>query len=202
VQFWDLRFGSLLQSFAKHQADVLALVVSPSEHAVYAAGVDSQLIEFRRVSVKEHANAAPLAAGGNADTSAIPNEPLKDKWVLTVAHRIHSHDVRALAVGGAQRTSNSAAGAATVFGFGVVEPEGFILSGGVDTKLVVYSVSRFAQHVPQSLSPFPQRSCVSMAKADRLFLLHHDKTLHLWRLGAPQPGTSACSIFESTLMCC
>lgn len=197
VQFWDLRFGSLLFSFTKHQADVLALAVAPSENAVYAAGVDSQLIEFRRVSVKDSsATDAMPAAASDAGAAAGAS---RDKWVMTVTVRAHSHDVRALVIGGKRSASSSAASSAaqastsseqsSPFGIGgQSESEGFLISGGVDTKLVAYSVTRFAQQGPVSLTPFPHRPCVSLARSSRLLLAHHDKSLHLWRLGAPQPG--------------
>ena len=47
----------------------------------------------------------------------------KDRWVLSKKMRDHTHDVRALALG----------------------PQGLLVTGGVDTNLIVYSTLDFGQ---------------------------------------------------------
>lgn len=43
TQFWDGHFGTLIQRFAKHSSDVLALVASPDGRDIFSAGVDSRV---------------------------------------------------------------------------------------------------------------------------------------------------------------
>lgn len=43
TQFWDGAFGTLLQRFAKHSSDVLAIEASPDGRDVFASGVDSRV---------------------------------------------------------------------------------------------------------------------------------------------------------------
>lgn len=49
TQFWDGKFGTLLQSFKQHEADVLVLAVSDDSEVVYASGVDNKVIQIKRV---------------------------------------------------------------------------------------------------------------------------------------------------------
>ncbi|KAK9825655.1 hypothetical protein WJX81_005809 [Elliptochloris bilobata] len=74
VALWDARLGTRLAGFSRHRADVLALAASPDGGALFAAGVDSQVALFRRVS-----------AGSQ-------------RWAFLEARRPHTHDVRAAAV--------------------------------------------------------------------------------------------------------
>ncbi|KAG8747670.1 U3 small nucleolar RNA-associated protein [Ceratobasidium sp. 414] len=77
VKFWDAATATQIHSFPAHDADVLCMTVSPSGAALYTAGVDQRITEF--VCVPD-----PSAPSG--------------KWVQTTSRRIHSHDVRALAM--------------------------------------------------------------------------------------------------------
>lgn len=43
VQFWDGRFGTLLQAHSYHKGDVNALVASPNHNRVFSAGSDGQV---------------------------------------------------------------------------------------------------------------------------------------------------------------
>ena len=67
----------------------------------------------------------------------------KDRWVLSKKMRDHTHDVRALALG----------------------PQGLLVTGGVDTNLIVYSTLDFGQSGAQvrKIPPFPQQPFISMA---------------------------------------
>lgn len=76
VQFWDAQFGTLLQRFSQHTADVLRLAASPDGSSVFAAGVDPQLAVFQ------------LVQGGEGPP----------RWAFLSSKRAHTHDVRALCV--------------------------------------------------------------------------------------------------------
>ncbi|KAG2482398.1 hypothetical protein HYH03_018659 [Edaphochlamys debaryana] len=77
VAMWDGRFGTMLARFTQHKADVLALAASEDDGSVFAAGVDSQVVQFARVP----------GASGRPDT-----------WAYTHYKRPHTHDVRSLAL--------------------------------------------------------------------------------------------------------
>eukprot|EP00041_Stephanoeca_diplocostata_P020947 m.479319 g.479319 ORF g.479319 m.479319 type:complete len:845 (-) comp21699_c0_seq1:208-2742(-) len=81
TQFWDGKFGTLLQSFTHHEADVLTLAVTPDNSTIYASGVDNKVAEFRQ------------AVSSTDDGSAEQRT-----WVLSGRCRDHTHDVRALAL--------------------------------------------------------------------------------------------------------
>ncbi|QRW00756.1 WD40 domain-containing protein [Ceratobasidium sp. AG-Ba] len=77
VKFWDAATATQIHSFPAHDADVLCMTISPSGDALYTAGVDQRTVEFVRLPD--------------------PSSP-SGKWVQTTSRRIHSHDVRALAM--------------------------------------------------------------------------------------------------------
>ncbi|KAF7320238.1 WD-REPEATS-REGION domain-containing protein [Mycena kentingensis (nom. inval.)] len=80
VKFWDSRTCTQLQSFQAHGADVLCLTVDPTGTAVYTSGVDQKITQFCYLKTST----------GEKTTTR--------KWIQTSSRRMHSHDVRALAI--------------------------------------------------------------------------------------------------------
>ncbi|TFK76861.1 WD40 repeat-like protein [Pluteus cervinus] len=80
VKFWDARTCTQLQSFQSHGADVLCMAVGPDGKSVYTAGVDQRITQFVLVKTQ--------SSGSTAST----------KWVQASSRRMHSHDIRALAL--------------------------------------------------------------------------------------------------------
>ncbi|KAJ7786079.1 quinon protein alcohol dehydrogenase-like superfamily [Mycena metata] len=80
VKFWDSRTCTQLQSFQAHGADVLCLTVDPTGTAVYTSGVDQKISQFCFVKI----------SGGEKVNAR--------RWIQTSSRRMHSHDVRALAI--------------------------------------------------------------------------------------------------------
>ncbi|KAJ7932627.1 WD40-repeat-containing domain protein [Mycena leptocephala] len=80
VKFWDSRTCTQLQSFQAHGADVLCLTVDPTGTAVYTSGVDQKISQFCFVKTSP----------GEKSSSR--------RWIQTSSRRMHSHDVRALAI--------------------------------------------------------------------------------------------------------
>eukprot|EP00798_Chlamydomonas_sp_ICE-L_P010468 gene10468-8428_t len=119
VQFFDAQFGTLLQRFQRHAADVVAIAAAPDGSAVFASGVDPSVALF---SVDPSvALFSPVAAS--------PSQPDDSTWTYLHYKRPHSHDVRAMAVV-------------------TLEPGKFILiSGGVDSQLIAYPVATFLQFI-------------------------------------------------------
>ncbi|KAI0374397.1 WD40 repeat-like protein [Pilatotrama ljubarskyi] len=87
VKFWDAKTCTQLQSFQGHAADVLCLTIGPDGTAVYTSGVDQKVTQFSYVKTsRSEANPSPL----------VPRSA--GRWVQTCSRRLHSHDVRALAM--------------------------------------------------------------------------------------------------------
>ncbi|KAJ2928864.1 hypothetical protein H1R20_g8221, partial [Candolleomyces eurysporus] len=82
VKFWDSRTGTQMHSFQAHGADVLCMVTSPDGKAVYTSGVDQKTVQFSQVTTSPSENSGSSSA----------------RWVQTGSKRMHSHDVRALAM--------------------------------------------------------------------------------------------------------
>ncbi|KZV77615.1 WD40 repeat-like protein [Peniophora sp. CONT] len=83
VKFWDFQTGTQMQSFQSHGADVLCLAIGSDGTTVYSSGVDQRTVQF---SLVKTASAEQSVLSGSR------------RWVQTASKRMHSHDVRALAV--------------------------------------------------------------------------------------------------------
>lgn len=99
VKFWDPRTCTQLYSFQAHAADVLCMVISPvcsispllssaimtafskEGKALYTAGVDQKTVQFSLIKISSTEN-------GTSTT----------RWTQTCSRRMHSHDIRALAI--------------------------------------------------------------------------------------------------------
>ncbi|KAL0366286.1 UNVERIFIED_CONTAM: WD repeat-containing protein PCN [Sesamum radiatum] len=86
VQFWDDKFGTLLQAHSYHKGDVNALSAAPSHNRVFSAGSDGQVILYKLSS----------ESVGSSDRKFVP-EAIK-KWIYVGYVRAHTHDVRALTI--------------------------------------------------------------------------------------------------------
>ncbi|KAF5337342.1 hypothetical protein D9611_003236 [Ephemerocybe angulata] len=82
VKFWDSRTGTQLQSFQAHGADVLCMAISADGKTVYTSGVDQKTVQFSQVKTSSPDNSNSSSA----------------RWAQTGSKRMHSHDVRALAM--------------------------------------------------------------------------------------------------------
>ncbi|KAF6766256.1 U3 small nucleolar RNA-associated protein 4 [Ephemerocybe angulata] len=82
VKFWDSRTGTQLQSFQAHGADVLCMAISADGKTVYTSGVDQKTVQFSQVKT---------SSPDNSNSSST-------RWAQTGSKRMHSHDVRALAI--------------------------------------------------------------------------------------------------------
>ncbi|KAL1412484.1 U3 small nucleolar RNA-associated protein [Vanrija albida] len=76
VTFWDSNTMAQRQSFRSHKADGMSLIIGPGGRTVFTSGPDQRVCQFTAVTK------------GNGKT----------EWALTATKRIHTHDVRALAI--------------------------------------------------------------------------------------------------------
>ncbi|KAI0067866.1 WD40 repeat-like protein [Artomyces pyxidatus] len=84
VKFWDSRTCTQLQSFEAHGADVLCLTIGPEGTTVFTSGVDQKTNQFSLIKT---------SSSGGSSVLSTPK-----RWVRAVTKRMHSHDVRALAI--------------------------------------------------------------------------------------------------------
>jgi U3 small nucleolar RNA-associated protein 4 len=88
----------------------------------------------------------------------------KRRWVMSGRARDHTHDVRSIALG----------------------PNGELVTGGVDTNLIVYSEVNFGEagSSHRKIPPFPQQQFISLARQAEVLLHQHPRKLQLWKLGS------------------
>ena len=71
VIIWNDSFGTVLQSFKEHGADVLALAIGSKDSTIYSSGIDQKIVCFKKLTDSH-------------------------EWIKHKEIKIHSHDVRAL----------------------------------------------------------------------------------------------------------
>eukprot|EP00124_Ichthyophonus_hoferi_P004736 Ihof_evm1s562 gene=Ihof_evmTU1s562 len=145
IQFWDGKFGALKQSHKAHQADVLTMVVNEDETRLFASGVDSKIVQFSLVTVAEL------------------DGRVAKKWVQTAKARVHTHDLRALAL--------------------APSPSTLLVSGGVDTQVVVYDCNNI-EGSTRKIPPYLHHQFISLASQAGLMLCQYPRKLQVWRLGS------------------
>ncbi|KZT74838.1 WD40 repeat-like protein [Daedalea quercina L-15889] len=85
VKFWDPVTCTQTDSFPGHAADILCMTISPDGTAVYTSGVDQKITQFTHVKIT------------NPDSKSILKRS-SSRWIMSASRRMHSHDVRALAI--------------------------------------------------------------------------------------------------------
>jgi U3 small nucleolar RNA-associated protein 4 len=143
---WESRFGTLLQTFKKHEHDVLALAVTADEGQLFSTGTDGKVVSLQLLGSGPDGMDGVGGGGGS-------------KWVYSFTHRPHTHDVRALAVSSASRVRGAEAdgGAGGVGGDSPLDE--LLVSGGDDSMLCSFSASTdYASHRPARHFPYPSGS--------------------------------------------
>jgi hypothetical protein len=174
VQFWDGHTGSLLQSLDQTdtKADVLDIAVSADECKVFCSGVDSRVICIERKQKQAQDGMMDVDDGDDDDYRP---------WILSNAHRPHTHDVKAVTMCRELVMSTDASGQEQV---SVAE---ILCTGGVDTKLCTYSVANFQRQRPRIIYPWPSFSPVSVASRARLVSFMRDDCVDVYRLEKKSP---------------
>ncbi|OCH96584.1 YVTN repeat-like/Quino protein amine dehydrogenase [Obba rivulosa] len=196
VKFWDSRTCTQLHSFQGHAADVLCLTISPEGTVVYTSGVDQKIIQFSHIKT----------ARPDALTSLLSSPP--SRWVLSSSRRMHSHDVRALAIW----PPHTPLPASHKRQFPIDVPP-ILVSGGLDMSLVLKPVAlptstvvkiqnplvtsmsttfedSYHRRLTYSSGPY-STSALRLARQARLLLCARDTGLTVWRIlrRSSSPGT-------------
>ncbi|WWD20897.1 hypothetical protein CI109_105375 [Kwoniella shandongensis] len=77
VTFWDGVSLAQKQNFRAHKADGMCMTIGPNGRSVFTSGPDQRVCQFVNV---------PSTSGSGS------------QWALTASRRLHSHDVKALAI--------------------------------------------------------------------------------------------------------
>jgi U3 small nucleolar RNA-associated protein 4 len=161
TSLWDGTHGTLLHSFTAHAADVLALACTPAGDVLFSAGVDSKVAIFGTSPAEQPA-----------------------PWSLLGYKRVHTHDVRALALAPYPPAALDA------------PPEdgqpppaaSMLLSGGTDAQLLAYAAENFLGEHPVRVVRTPPSPIISIATStgplQPLLLCTHITWLDVWRLGS------------------
>ncbi|KAI0639180.1 WD40 repeat-like protein [Trametes polyzona] len=193
VKFWDPKTCTQLQSFQGHAADVLCLTIGPDGTAVYTSGVDQKVTQFSYVKTsRAEVNPSPLVPRSSG------------RWVQTCSRRLHSHDVRALAIWPPYTPLPPAhqrhfpVDVAPVLASGgldmsvVVTPAALptaTLAGKVTNPLATSTTATFeeAYHRRLAYTSGPaSSSAVHLAKKARLLMCTREAGLTVWRIAARQ----------------
>ena len=165
VQFWDGVMGVLTTTIHQHAAQILALAVDPSENFIFASGVDTRVTCLRRV---------------NGESKE--DEASDMHWVYTTSHRIHSHDVYSLAICQHRPGQETSTAWASVNCPLSARHGPLLLSGGVDTKLCLYSVKDFSKYRPIHILPIPSKRILSTSADGTMMALQHSHHIDIWRM--------------------
>ncbi|KAH7921958.1 WD40 repeat-like protein [Leucogyrophana mollusca] len=187
VKFWDSTTCTQLQSFSAHGADVLCLTVGPEGTTIYTSGVDQKIVQFTYVPP------APL-------TSTSPLGTASGSWIQSNARRLHSHDVRSLAIWPPYSPLPHAHKRKPNPGSTFVAP--ILASGGLDMSVVLtpalpasMTTSNVAPNVVNPLGPsgvctfedsyhkrIAYTSTMCVARKARLVASMHETGINVWRV--------------------
>ena len=145
VQFWNGDMGTLTQTIiqSNSKADVLKIVVNSDETKLFCSGVDSRVVCLERR--KPPINKATPQPESELTALFTSHLTTYRPWKMTISHRPHTHDVKAMSV--VTSSSNVLSSSIEI-----------LLTGGLDTKICSYSVSKYAHTQPQTWYPWPGAS--------------------------------------------
>lgn len=201
VQVWDGESGVLQQTLPQHHVgDVLALAVTSDGNAFFTAGVDGKVNCFRR-----------SAATSPSETQIVSQPLTQQVWYFSQSHRLHSHDVFSLAICSKASASVKASSTseakrrrgddqALSSGEDVLSEEeddvegqgsegdvmSLLMSGGLDSKLCLYSARRFDSFKPFFLPLVRNRhddhviQMTSLTKSDVACVLKRHQSADVW----------------------
>ncbi|KAH7911229.1 WD40 repeat-like protein [Hygrophoropsis aurantiaca] len=187
VKFWDSSTCTQIQSFSAHGADVLSLIVGPQGTTVYTSGVDQKVIQFTFVPPTPPSSTSPIST-----TPA--------RWVQTNARRLHSHDVRSLAIWPPYSPVPSAHKRKPKANAPFIAP--ILASGGLDMSVVLTPAlpasttsSTVAPNIVNPLGPsgvctfedsyhkrITYKSATCVARRARLVASMHETGINIWRV--------------------
>ncbi len=186
IQFWDGKYGTLLQSMEHnpHNADILDVAVSWDQKKVMASGIDSKVVCIERIP-------CPKQEGRKGGERYKPSQ-----WVMTHQQRSHTHDVCSLAMvyttdhvhGSFGSVTSSLSRSKKLFAVGSTNADAapnapfssnhkeLLCSGGVDTKVCSYFVANMKKYRAQIAYKYPTSAPIALSRVPRfLSIMRNDK---------------------------
>lgn len=173
-------------SFTAHGADVLCLTIGTDGTTVFTSGVDQKIVQFTHVSSTSGASSSTLSASAS-------------RWIMSASRRMHSHDIRSLAMWPPYSPVPRAYRRRPAPGAPFIAP--VLVSGGLDMTVTLtpclpanVTTSTVAARVINPLTGtattfedsyyrrIPYASTVSIAKSARLVSCMHEAGLNVWRV--------------------
>lgn len=174
-------------SFTAHGADVLCLTIGPDGTTVFTSGVDQKIVQFTYVSSTPGSSLSALGAAAS-------------RWIQSASRRMHSHDIRSLAMWPPYSPLPPAYRRKPAPGVPFIAP--VLVSGGLDMSVVLtpclpasMTTSTLAARVVNPLATsvattfedsyyrrIPYSSAVSIARGARLVSCMRDTGLNIWRV--------------------
>ncbi|KIJ68729.1 hypothetical protein HYDPIDRAFT_24982 [Hydnomerulius pinastri MD-312] len=188
VKFWDSMTCTQTHSFTAHGADVLCLTVGTDGTTVFTSGVDQKIVQFTYVPP------TPSASSSSTLSASV------GRWIQSASRRMHSHDVRALAMWPPYSPLPPAHRRKPSPGAPYIAP--ILVSGGLDMSVVLtpalpasITTSTMAARVVNPLATtaaptfedsyyrrIPYSCVTSVAGRARLVSCMHDTGLKIWRV--------------------
>lgn len=169
VQFWDGHSGTLLQSFEHNSkgADVLDIAVTLDQTKVMASGVDAKVMYIELDKESKTSN----------------------KWVMTYVQRGHDNDVNSLAMVYLTDPNKSVKSTKTHSAY-----RELLCSGGIDTKVCSYFVSKMRKYRPKIAYKYPTNAPVALSRKPRILSIMRSDKVDFFQLGDKRPGLSMKSV--------
>ncbi|KAJ1630698.1 hypothetical protein T492DRAFT_613417 [Pavlovales sp. CCMP2436] len=196
VTVWDAKHGTVLTTFAEHEADVSCVAVDEDEGVCYAGGLDGKMIclqlHGRALGRAERTGGSAGGAGGVAlARSKAPSSHWR--WLFHSSRRIHTHDIKALVVCPVRGGMGAEEEPAELWAFSggvdctlcALPAAGTHATAAADNSAGVAAGGRgggWPNATPRKLLPFPQAPSLSYADGSRALLCAHDARLQLWTL--------------------
>lgn len=181
VKFWDSMTCTQSHSFSAHAADVLCLTIGPEGTTVFTSGVDQKIVQFSYVS-------------------GTPEAPSPAKWIQSASRRVHSHDVRSLAMWPPHTPLAASYRRKPSPGSPYIAP--VLVSGGLDMSITLIpalpahlTTSNVAARVINPIASgvattfedsyyrrIPYHTTMCVARKARLVLCMYETGLRIWRI--------------------
>ncbi|KAK5126746.1 hypothetical protein LTR85_009680 [Meristemomyces frigidus] len=141
VRVWEGRNYSLLRRLTGHETDCLDLITSSDGKTIFSGSIDGKVAVYKQSS----------------------NDGSRNSWAKTSHRRVHSGEVKAMAVFDSKAMS-------------------VVVSGGSDIAPVVTPLREYGKENLRFLSALPQEAPVASAPKARLLVSWWEKDIHVYRI--------------------
>lgn len=145
VRVWEGRNYSLLRRLAGHGTDCLDLITNTDGKTIFSGSIDGKLAVYKQSN----------------------NDGSRSTWAKTSHRRIHSGEVKAMAMFDSKTMS-------------------IVVSGGSDVAPVVTPLREYGKENMRNLSSTPQEAPVASAPKARLLVSWWEKDVYIYRIGRQQ----------------